>query len=292
MRIIHNNKLDLSALMDSIERPALYTRSTHRFWDDEHISAQMLELHLNPDVEAASKTHETIDTESAFIIEETGMDDSKTVLDLGCGPGLYVRKFAETGARVTGLDMSDRSLQYAEANIKPHYNNASFLKLNYLELDIVDTFDIVTLIYYDFCVLSPDEQRLLLNAVHNALKKDGVFILDVVTAKRNIEEKTAVSICEGGFWSPEPYVEIYNSYIYTDPLIEGNQYTIINEDGESRIIRFYHRHFSLDEVTDLFAKCGFAIEGVFNNLKGDPLTADSETLGIIARRNQPTDKTA
>jgi len=284
MRIIHNDKLDLGALKDSIERPALYTGSTDRFWDDPHISGQMLSLHLNPEVEAASRKRETIDAEAAFIIKETGMDSGKIVLDLGCGPGLYVRKFAETGARVTGLDMSEGSLQYAEANIQPYYSNASFLKMNYLELNMVDAFDVVTLIYYDFCVLSPDEERLLLKAVHNALKKDGLFILDVVTAKRNIEEKTAVSICEGGFWSPERYMEIYNSYIYTDPLIEGSQYTIIDEAGEIRIIRFYHRHFTLDELSELLAECGFAIDKVINNLQGDPFTADTETLGIMARK--------
>ena len=284
MKIVHNNKLDLSALKDAIERPALYTRSTHRFWDDEHISTQMLELHLNPDVEAASREHKTIDAEAAFIIKESGMDSSKTVLDLGCGPGLYVRRFAETGAMVTGLDMSERSLKYAEANTKPHHNNVSFLKMNYLELDMVDTSDIVTLIYYDFCALNVDEQRLLLKVLHKALKKDGVFILDVVTSKSKMEEKTSVSICQGGFWSSERYMEIYNSYIYADPLVEGNQYTIMDEAGEVRIIRIYHRYFRLDELTELFAECGFAIDRVFNNLKGDPLTADTESLGIIARK--------
>jgi len=285
MRIINNNQLDLGLLKDSIERPALYTRSTHRFWDDEHISAQMLELHLNPEVEAVSREHETIDAEAAFIIKETDMDSSKAVLDLGCGPGLYVRRFAETGARVSGLDMSERSLRYAEASIKPDYSNVSFIKMNYLELSMVDAFDIVTLIYYDFCVLSPDEQRRLLRAVYKALKPNGVFILDVVTDKRAIEEKTSVSVWEGGFWSPEPYVEIYNTYIYTDPLTEGSQYTIINETGELKVIRLYHRHFRLDELQELLVECGFAMRGVFNNLQGDTFTSYSETLGIVAEKN-------
>lgn len=284
MRIIHNNKLDLKVLKDSIERPALHTKSTHRFWDDEHISAQVLALHLDPDLEAASRTHETIDAEAAFIIQATGMDSSKTVLDLGCGPGLYVKRFAETGARVTGVDMSARSLNYAEATIKPYYDNVSFVKMNYMELDMADTFDAVTLIYYDFCVLKPDEQKLLLNAVHKALKQDGVFTLDVITANRSIEEKTEISVCESGFWSPKPYMEICNSFVCSDPLVETVQYTIIAEDGETRIIRFYNHHFNLEQLTQLLAECGFAIDGVFKNLKGDPLGTDSETMGITARR--------
>lgn len=283
MRIIRDNQLDLAALKDALARPILYAKSTHRLWDDDHISKSMLALHLDPDVEAASRRHEIIDAEAAFIINETGMDSSKSVLDLGCGPGLYVRRFAETGALVTGLDMSERSLKYAEANIKPYYNNASFLKMNYLELDMVDAFDIVTLIYYDFCALNADDQRLLLKAVHKALKPDGVYILDVVTANSKMKEKTTVSICEGGFWSSEGYMEIFNSYIYADQQVEGNQYTIIDEAGEIRIIRLYHKYFKLDELIELMAGCGFVVEGVFNNLQGDPFTADSDTLGIITR---------
>ncbi|MGE5391583.1 MAG: class I SAM-dependent methyltransferase [Deltaproteobacteria bacterium] len=285
MRIINNNKLDLSKLRDSIARPALYTKSTHRFWDDDHISAQMLALHLDPEVEAASRTHETIDAEAAFIIKETGMDGSTTVLDLGCGPGLYVKRFAQTGARVTGIDMSARSLNYAEATIKSGYDYVNFLNMNYLELDMDNTFDVVTLIYYDFCVLKPDEQRLLLKAVHKALKRDGVFILDVITANRSIEENTAVSIYEGGFWSPKPHMEICNTFVCSDPLVETVQYTIIDEEGEIRVTRFYNHHFSLEQLAKLFAECGFVIDGIFNNLQGDTFTADSDTLGILARRS-------
>lgn len=282
MRLVDDSKLDLEVLKAAIERPALHAKSTHRFWDDEHISAQMLKFHLNPDVEAASKKKETIEAETSFIIKETKMDGGKTVLDLGCGPGLYVREFAKTGARVTGVDISDRSLRYAEENIKPLYSNVCFQKMNYLELDAADAFDIVTLIFYDFCALSTEDQKSLLSRVHRALKKGGVFLLDVVTDKRKIQEKTTIGVHDNGFWSPDPYLEIYNSFIYTDPLFEGNQHTIIDTEGNVRVIRIYHRLFTPDEITDLLEKAGFVVRKMLNNLRGDRLTENTETLGIVA----------
>jgi len=91
--------------------------NTGKFWDDDYISGQMLKLHLDPEVESASKTEETIAAETSFIINWTGMDEEKAVLDLGCGPGLYVKKFAETGAKVKGIDLSQRSIDYMPTDI-------------------------------------------------------------------------------------------------------------------------------------------------------------------------------
>lgn len=42
-------------------RPGLWERSAEPFWDGEHISKDMLEAHLNPMVDAASRKKETND---------------------------------------------------------------------------------------------------------------------------------------------------------------------------------------------------------------------------------------
>jgi len=39
----------------------------------------------------------------------------ETALDLGCGEGYFARELARSGARVTGVDVSDRLLEYARA---------------------------------------------------------------------------------------------------------------------------------------------------------------------------------
>lgn len=284
MRIIDNNKLNLHLLKNSITKPEIFAKSTDKFWDDEYISEQMLKFHLNPDIEAASKTKETIETEAEFIIKSTSMSDGKVILDLGCGPGLYVKEFAKTGALVTGIDLSDRSINYANKNIKPEYRNTLFTKMNYLDINYKESFDIATLIFYDFCALNTNEQNILLEKIHTALKDNGLFIFDIVTENKKTLKSTNISVCEEGFWSPKPYVEILNIYLYEDPKTEGLQYAIIAEDGSTRIIRIYHRLFSLAEITEMLNENGFKVEKVFKNLKGDPFNKDSETYGIIARK--------
>lgn len=284
MKIINNNKIDLQALKEVIREPKLFEKSTDRFWDDDHISKQMLNFHLNPQVEAASKTEKTIEAETNFIINATEMNEKKSVLDLGCGPGLYVKEFSKTGAKVMGIDISDNSIQYAVQNIQASHSNICFKKMNYLNLNYKEAFDIATLIFYDFCALNTDEQSKLLSRIHDSLKKDGMFIFDVVTENRKTTLTSSTSVTEGGFWSPNPYIEIFNVFFYEEPKIEGNQYTIIDEEGKVKIIRIYHRLFSLEEITILLNSHNFKIEKIYNNLKGDIYNSDSETMGIVARK--------
>jgi len=283
MNIIKDNKLDMEALKDALKRPEIWKQSTSKFWDDEYISLQMLNSHLDPEIEAASRTREQIEAETDFIINYTGMDGNKRVVDLGCGPGLYAREFAQTGAMVTGIDYSGRSINYALENVKSTYKNTDFIHMNYLNLDYNESFDIATLIFYDFCVLSTKDQNRLLANIHRALKSNGIFIFDVVTENRKTSEATSILVFDkGGFWSPEPYIEILKTSIYEEA--EGMQYTIIAEDGTTRVIRLYHRLFGLESITSLLNDNHFEVERIYKNLQGEPLNEDSETFGIIARK--------
>jgi SAM-dependent methyltransferase len=285
MNIIKDNKINLYALSELIAKPEIFAKGTAKFWDDEHISAQMLKLHLNPAVEAASKTKETIEAEASFIIGSTGMGNGKTVLDLGCGPGLYVKEFAKTGAKVKGIDLSARSIDYADENIKPERHNVTFAKMNYLDMTFQNAFDIATLIFYDFGALNTEEQGKLLANVHRALKNNGVFVFDVISTNWQNPLSAGITVNEaGGFWRPGPYIEILTAFSYENPRTEGRQYAIIGEDGDAEVVRIYIRLFGMEEIVKLLNEHNFRVEKVYSNLKGDPLGESPETYGIIARK--------
>ncbi len=89
----------------------MYT--TPEFWNDEHISAQMLRFHLDPTAEAAPRAHAFIDRSVAWLVPALGLTPGSRLLDLGCGPGLYANRIAAHGIEVVGIDVSNRSLGYA-----------------------------------------------------------------------------------------------------------------------------------------------------------------------------------
>ena len=69
------------------------------------------------------------------------------VLDAGCGSGHRLVAFAKRfpKARFTGIDMTENALQVARRLAEQHgVRNVRFLRRNVLDLDLGDTFDVIT----------------------------------------------------------------------------------------------------------------------------------------------------
>lgn len=92
-------------LFQYMKRPELYAKSTAKFWDDEHISKGMLEAHLNPDWEAATRKLDFVNASVDWITKVAPVSQYTKLLDLGCGPGIYAEKFYQKGYEVTGVDL-------------------------------------------------------------------------------------------------------------------------------------------------------------------------------------------
>ncbi len=108
-------------------------------WTDEHISKQLLNVHLSQDVDLGSRRMGTIDSTVEWIITNTERKQLN-ILDLGCGPGLYSEKLAKRGNNVTGVDFSSNSIEYAKQEAKKKKLKITYLKENYLNLDLKDFF--------------------------------------------------------------------------------------------------------------------------------------------------------
>jgi SAM-dependent methyltransferase len=283
MKIINDGKLNLFLLEEALKKPTVYTKSTAKFWDDEYIASQMIQFHLNPEVEAASRTPVVIKKETDFIIKSTLMKD-KDVLDLGCGPGLYVNGFAKKAKCVLGIDLSQNSISYAKNTIAHENSNVDFITMNYLTMELHQKFDIITLIYYDFGALDFSDQRRLLRNVHEVLRPNGYFVFDVLSDQADHEESSSIRFYQKGFWSPDPYMEIHLKMEYKDPMVRGSQYTLLNEQAELRIMRIYDQLYSKEEITQLLTESGFEVIGCYADLSGKIWTKDSKTMGIIAQK--------
>lgn len=65
------------------------------------------------------------------------LDGSQSVVDVGCGPGLFVLEFAKTARHAAGIDYSGRFVQHAKRLASERgVSNAEFLQRDFLALDI------------------------------------------------------------------------------------------------------------------------------------------------------------
>ena len=270
-------------LIELQKKPAPFTPGEILFWDDPHISAQMLEVHLNPDIDAASRSPETISRTVKWLIENLDLKAQDNVLDLGCGPGLYASRLARAGLQVTGVDYSRRSIDYARKFANENNLNITYRYQNYLELTDENQYDTVLLIFGDFCPLNPEQRTVLLKNVHRALKPNGKFVLDVSTreCRKKHGNKNGWQALESGFWKPGPHLLLEEGFDYPEQSIWLDQYTIIEADGKISVYRNWFQDYTPETITNELAQNGFVVESFWGDLTGKPYTPESEWIGLV-----------
>ena len=246
--------MKISEIISKSEKPKLYEKGTAFMWTDVHISKQLLNVHLNPDIDLASRKKSTIEKTANWILERQKEKGKLNILDLGCGPGLYTEIFAKKGHYVTGIDISTNSIEYAKKSAEDKKLDITYLNTSYLEVNLEsDDYDLVVMIYTDLGVLSPTERERLLKMIFRVLKKGGTFIFDVLK-DHEIEKKTSLrtwEVSNNGFWKGSPYLALSESFLYQEDKVILFQHIIIDTEENIETYRFWTHFFSQNDVSKM-----------------------------------------
>lgn len=245
----------------------------------------MLAAHLDPSTPAASAPPDVIDARVEWIAERLGLRPGDSLVDLGCGPGLYTERFARHGLEVTGIDISSTSIEYARSN-EPQ---AVYRCEDYLTMTDAEAFDAATLIYGDYCTFGHTDRARLLHNVHRSLKTDGWFVLDVSTEKHHISDNCGDGwwVSPGrGFWKPGPHLVLSRHFQYPEESLALDQYAIVEANGKLSVYRNWFRHFDAASITAELESGGFEVRGLYGDLAGKPLDPDGHWIGVVAQRNR------
>ncbi len=175
-----------------------------------------------------------------------------TVLDLGCGQGFFSRLLAQRGAKVLGVDISDRLIHHALRR-----EEQAPLGIEYRVLDARGiaarlppaSFDMVV-----SCIALQDMENLLqvLRGVKSVLKRDGHTVVLV-------EHPT--NTCAYREWerneSGEKIVLRLDRYFETGPRVVS--WTLPGPAGERPSFEFPSTSRTLVEWSEAFTKAGFLI---------------------------------
>jgi SAM-dependent methyltransferase len=267
-------------------RPAPFAPHTARFWDDPHISRQLLTAHLDPATDAASRPPEIIDRTVDWLTQALELRAGQRLLDLGCGPGLYAERFAMRGVTVTGLDVSRTSLAYARQRARQLELRVAYHRRDYRALTERDRYDGACLIYYDLAVLSDAQRDEVLARIHTALRSGGRFAFDVRTTAWRVppEPSPTWRLAGPGFWRRGPYLELTRHFSYAEPHVHLRQTAIVEPNGQVSVYRFWDRLYTVSEITTALDASGFQVEDLRSDLCGTPYAAESEALGVVARK--------
>jgi SAM-dependent methyltransferase len=281
--------LDLFEMLEKINsRPEPFEfYSAPELWTDEYTSEQMLKYHLNEELDISSRNIDFINRSVQWIISRFEIGSQKKIADFGCGPGLYTIRLANTGADITGIDFSKRSIQFARERASEENLDINYVNRNYLEFDTKERFDLILMIMCDYCALSPAQRKVMLAKFCTFLNPGGVVLLDVYSlnafANRKENATCDLSLLDG-FWSASKYYGFQNTFKYEKEMAVLDKYTLI-EANRIRTIYNWLQYFSPESLAEEFMENGFTIEDVFANVAGDRFDPSHDEFAIIARTN-------
>ncbi|MFV0399581.1 MAG: class I SAM-dependent methyltransferase [Oscillospiraceae bacterium] len=275
----------LDKISKYLHKPALYAPGTGDIWEDEHISKGMLEAHLNPDVDSASRKHEFMDRSARWISSLVPPSDYPALLDLGCGPGLYSERFYSAGYTVTGVDISPRSIAYAKEQAALLDHDIDYRIQDYLALDEVEQYDVITLIYCNYPVFSVTDRLALAKKVYRALRKGGKFLLDVFTPAMRREESHTWYYCpEANFFSEKPYLCLDSVYQYGDEdETELRQNIVVTDDGV-QCYNVWDHFFTKEKLLSEMKAAGFHMSEFYGDVAGAPYNEAGDAIcGVFTK---------
>jgi SAM-dependent methyltransferase len=268
-------------------RPAPFEFYTaEELWTDEHTSSKMLEYHLDDSVELSSRSSDFVERSVKWIVSHFGIESSTSIADFGCGPGLYTIQFAENNASVTGIDFSERSIRYAREVADQKGLDINYIQQDYLNFETEERFDLITMIFCDFCALSPLQRKTMLSKFRRFLKPDGAVLLDVHSLNR-FKGRNEVATYEpnqlNNFWSCSDYFGFLNIFKYDKEKITLDKFTII-EETRTRVVYNWLQYFSRDSLRREFEANGFAATEFYSDVAGSTYFPESADIAVVAKK--------
>lgn len=186
---------------------------------------------------------------------------NKSILDYGCGSGIFCRFLREKDAIVTGVDISENMIKVARES---QTDGIEYHQITSGNLDFLpeNAFDYVVSNFV-FCTISTRQEIIkVMNSINRVLKNDGSFIImNANWDKSNGQEFISFKLQ------------------YNTSLISGNPVTSVIKTEPPIILKDYY--WSKANYFELIAESGFEIHGI-----SEPL-ARGNHIPWIAEKSYP-----
>lgn len=255
-------------------------------WDEPEFSRRMLREHLSQLHDRASRRFEIIDRQVAWIHQTLLGGKPGRVLDLGCGPGLYMSRLARLGHHCTGLDFSPASIAYAEAQAAEAGIDCSYRLVDLRDAALGEDFDAVLMLFGEFNTLAPRYAESLLRRVRSALTRSGRVVLELHVddyVRALGEEDPSWSAQAVGLFSDLPHLVLRESNWHAEVAATTERYFVFSDGSKPAVYSQTTQAYPDVELERMLERAGLAIASRYESLGGD-LDAGAELFGLVAER--------
>ena len=200
-------------------------------WDDQEFSRRMLAEHLDQRHDHASRRFETIDAHVEWIFGRLLTGQPGSVLDLGCGPGLYTERLAAAGCTCRGVDISPASIQHARTTAKARGLPCTYVLGDVMTADLGSNHDLAIFLFGELNTFPRSEVPELLRRVHDSLRPGGRILLEVHTQESVIaagKEPATWYTSDGGLFDSGPHMVLLEHHWSEELAVTNTRYYIID----------------------------------------------------------------
>ncbi|MBK6344664.1 MAG: methyltransferase domain-containing protein [Bacteroidales bacterium] len=272
-------------LQQWLQKPALFESPVVDYiWNDPWIASKMLEQQTDGANNLVSRNTSFTEKSASWMIKYLELQPGSEVCDLGCGAGHYTKAFAQKKYQVTGVDISTCAIGYASEQESAKQYGIRYQCCDYLKGIPGGPFNLITLLYYDYCAFSPEQRKQLLQNIRDKLAYKGTLIMDVLSDARfrSLTESSSLKFSEtDGLWSPLPHFNLKMLFTYPQEMVFLDKNVIVTDAGNKEYLSWYCC-FSPETIAGELQNAGLRVRSVFSDIAGTPYSPDSHEIAVVA----------
>jgi ubiquinone/menaquinone biosynthesis C-methylase UbiE len=213
-----------------------------------------------------------------------------TVLDLACGEGTFAVAATELGYSLTGLDLSEDMLGFAQERARSAGLKVNFVQGDMRSIPFTRGFDLVTC-WFDSLnyILEPKQLVRVFEGVARALRKNGLFMFDMNTVY-GLAVNWRENPCYVGV-DKEDVFEVHRQEYNFETSIATMHITAFTKEAEAwtRIDEDHQeRAYTQREIHDCLKDSGFQVLASWGSFRdrSEP-TSESGRIWYVAKNTIP-----
>jgi SAM-dependent methyltransferase len=216
----------------------------------------------------------------AFLVEKLDLREGTRVLDIPCGRGRVAIPLAKHGCRVTGIDLSPRSLEIARCDAEAARVDLSLVRADMREVETVEAFDVALNLYSSIGYFPEEaEDERVLAGIARALVPGGTLMIDTinpVTLAPRFREREWRELADGATLLERRDWDQLRGRMNT-------RWSFLKSDGSRSESAFSMRMYTAPELVAMLGRATLMVDGAWGDWAGADL-AGGQRIILRARK--------
>jgi len=252
-------------------------------WGEPMFSGRMLREHLDDSHDMASRRSTTVDAHVDWL---AALVTPGRVLDLGCGPGLYLERLSARGWDGVGLDVSPASIEHARARASSSRSRCEYLLGDFRDAQVPGTFGLVLCLFGELSTVPLTDVGTVCSRIATWLVPDGRAVLEVSTRggviRKGLKAPSWYSTV-GGLFADGEHAVLRESAWFDEHAASVERWWVLDPSRPAPDLLGSTTWWHGGALDELLALHGLTVESRYGDLTGTAPREDDDFEVLIVK---------